>query len=70
MASTTASSAVTTPMTPVEEADVTKSVSGNDAAGNGEVKMREKLHGRKFYESIGSPKFVLAPMVDQSEFVS
>ncbi|KAK3634303.1 tRNA dihydrouridine synthase [Elasticomyces elasticus] len=27
-----------------------------------------KLHGRKFYESIGSPKFVLAPMVDQSEF--
>ncbi|PMD36768.1 FMN-linked oxidoreductase [Hyaloscypha variabilis F] len=28
----------------------------------------EKLHGRAFYESIGSPKFVLAPMVDQSEF--
>ncbi|KAI5859373.1 FMN-linked oxidoreductase [Durotheca rogersii] len=27
-----------------------------------------KLHGRAFYESIGSPKFVLAPMVDQSEF--
>ncbi|RFU26212.1 hypothetical protein B7463_g10116, partial [Scytalidium lignicola] len=27
-----------------------------------------KLNGRKFYESIGSPKFVLAPMVDQSEF--
>ncbi|KAH8815670.1 dihydrouridine synthase-domain-containing protein [Xylogone sp. PMI_703] len=27
-----------------------------------------KLHGRKFYESIGSPKFVIAPMVDQSEF--
>ena len=30
---------------------------------------KEKLHGRAFYESIGSPKFVLAPMVDQSEFV-
>jgi len=30
----------------------------------------KKLHGRTFYESIGSPKFVLAPMVDQSEFVS
>ncbi|TAQ86090.1 hypothetical protein B7494_g5585 [Chlorociboria aeruginascens] len=30
--------------------------------------MRKKLHGRAFYESIGSPKFVLAPMVDQSEF--
>ncbi|CZR54589.1 related to tRNA dihydrouridine synthase [Phialocephala subalpina] len=29
---------------------------------------RKKLHGRSFYESIGSPKFVLAPMVDQSEF--
>ncbi|RKF79236.1 tRNA-dihydrouridine synthase [Golovinomyces cichoracearum] len=27
-----------------------------------------KLHGRAFYESIGSPKLVLAPMVDQSEF--
>lgn len=27
-----------------------------------------KLHGRAFYESIGSPTFVLAPMVDQSEF--
>lgn len=30
----------------------------------------KKLHGRAFYESIGSPTFVLAPMVDQSEFVS
>lgn len=30
----------------------------------------KKLHGRAFYESIGSPKFVIAPMVDQSEFVS
>lgn len=29
----------------------------------------QKLHGRAFYESIGSPKFVVAPMVDQSEFV-
>ncbi|KAK6071623.1 tRNA-dihydrouridine(16/17) synthase [Seiridium cupressi] len=29
---------------------------------------RPKLHGRAFYESIGSPKFVVAPMVDQSEF--
>ncbi|RKF59451.1 tRNA-dihydrouridine synthase [Erysiphe neolycopersici] len=27
-----------------------------------------KPHGRVFYERIGSPKFVLAPMVDQSEF--
>ncbi|KAH8731607.1 hypothetical protein GQ44DRAFT_736036 [Phaeosphaeriaceae sp. PMI808] len=29
---------------------------------------RTKLHGRAFYESIGSPKLVLAPMVEQSEF--
>jgi len=35
-----------------------------------ETKTPKKLHGRAFYESIGSPKFVLAPMVDQSEFVS
>lgn len=28
-----------------------------------------KLTGRAFYESLGSPKIILAPMVDQSEFV-
>lgn len=28
-----------------------------------------KLHGRAFYESLGSPKMILAPMVDRSEFV-
>lgn len=30
---------------------------------------KPKLHGRAFYESIGSPKLILAPMVEQSEFV-
>lgn len=30
---------------------------------------KAKLTGRAFYESIGSPKMILAPMVDQSEFV-
>ena len=38
--------------------------------GNGVPADRtSKLHGRAFYESIGSPQYVLAPMVDQSEFV-
>lgn len=39
----------------------------NGGYGGGEK--RRKLHGRAFYESIGSPKLVLAPMVEQSEFV-
>ena len=30
---------------------------------------RRKIAGRPFYESLGSPKMILAPMVDQSEFV-
>ena len=30
---------------------------------------RRKLEGRAFYESLGSPRLILAPMVDQSEFV-
>ncbi|GAB1320632.1 tRNA dihydrouridine synthase [Madurella fahalii] len=32
------------------------------------VLRRPKLHGRAFYESIGSPKYIVAPMVNQSEF--
>ena len=37
--------------------------------GESQGSPRRKLTGRAFYESIGSPKVVLAPMVDQSEFV-
>ncbi|KAH6681596.1 dihydrouridine synthase-domain-containing protein [Halenospora varia] len=40
----------------------------NGNAGPAVNGAKKKLHGRAFYESIGSPKFVLAPMVDQSEF--
>ncbi|EFR04207.1 hypothetical protein MGYG_07214 [Nannizzia gypsea CBS 118893] len=29
---------------------------------------KKKLHGREFYESIGCPKMIVAPMVDRSEF--
>lgn len=35
-----------------------------------EGEAKAKIRGRAFYESIGSPKYIVAPMVDQSEFVS
>ncbi|KAI9368755.1 hypothetical protein BJX61DRAFT_199843 [Aspergillus egyptiacus] len=45
------------------------------AAGNGAEQIApetqplpKKLHGRAFYENIGSPKYIVAPMVDRSEF--
>ena len=42
-----------------------------EASPNGPLRNppREKLTGRAFYQSLGSPKMILAPMVDQSEFV-
>ncbi|KAJ4144702.1 hypothetical protein LMH87_003575 [Akanthomyces muscarius] len=39
-----------------------------DAAAAAATTTTKKLHGRAFYESIGSPKFIVAPMVNQSEF--
>jgi hypothetical protein len=39
------------------------------AQEGGKALKPKKLHGRAFYESLGSPRLVLAPMVDQSEFV-
>lgn len=47
-------------------------VSGSQAQNDEAVSpnnRKTKLHGRAFYESIGSPKLILAPMVEQSEFV-
>lgn len=48
-----------------------ETVSSAPAQNNGTptANVKTKLHGRAFYESIGSPKLVLAPMVEQSEFV-
>ncbi|OAG34836.1 hypothetical protein AYO21_10998 [Fonsecaea monophora] len=37
-------------------------------AGVGHMSSPSKLTGRAFYESIGSPKYIMAPMVDRSEF--
>ena len=45
-------------------------VEANGAGENAPQQKVAKLHGRAFYESIGSPKAIVAPMVDQSEFVS
>lgn len=53
---------------PAQVAEIS-TTSMNGAAKSIEGQIPKKLHGRAFYESIGSPKFVLAPMVDQSEFV-
>ena len=47
--------------------------SSEESAGRARVDLpplkRRKLAGREFYESLGSPRMILAPMVDQSEFV-
>ncbi|RDW84707.1 hypothetical protein BP6252_02297 [Coleophoma cylindrospora] len=52
-----------------ESTPVTSLQPNNDSPnGTAGTLQSNKLHGRAFYESIGSPKFVLAPMVDQSEF--
>ncbi|KAI1116015.1 dihydrouridine synthase [Nemania sp. NC0429] len=48
-------------------ASLSTSTSTGTSASTG-PETRPKLHGRAFYESLGSPKFVVAPMVDQSEF--
>ncbi|TVY47667.1 tRNA-dihydrouridine(16/17) synthase [NAD(P)(+)] [Lachnellula occidentalis] len=46
---------------------ISHSEAASTADSNGVPAPVQKLHGRAFYESIGSPKFILAPMVDQSE---
>lgn len=51
--------------------DATPAVSnGTEPAAQQPEFPRKKLHGREFYESIGCPKHIVAPMVDRSEYVS
>lgn len=45
------------------------SVADQNAPVAAAAEPRKKLLGRQFYESIGSPKYIIAPMVDRSEFV-
>jgi hypothetical protein len=50
-------------------------MASNSAPQNGAAEVsvatpNRKLQGRQFYKSIGSPKYIVAPMVDRSEFVS
>lgn len=42
-------------------------VSNSDHTATATTATPTKLHGYDFYRSIGSPQFVVAPMVDQSE---
>lgn len=48
-----------------EQTQTTQQPAQNDTTA---PKQKQKLHGRAFYESIGSPRLVVAPMVDRSEF--
>ncbi|OJJ45744.1 hypothetical protein ASPZODRAFT_69183 [Penicilliopsis zonata CBS 506.65] len=41
-----------------------------EAPGSVAQEVRKKLTGRELYDSIGRPKYIVAPMVDRSEFVS
>jgi tRNA-dihydrouridine synthase 1 len=70
MTISTDAAASTAPIISSSNADTSTSDNlSKDDATSSTPGTRKKLHGRAFYESIGSPKFVLAPMVDQSEFV-
>jgi tRNA-dihydrouridine synthase 1 len=66
MASTTSTTTSTEMSKPVLASLATDPAAQPDV----EPMPKKKLHGRAFYESIGSPKYIIAPMVDQSEFAS
>ncbi|KAK0621211.1 hypothetical protein B0T17DRAFT_495059 [Bombardia bombarda] len=62
----TASATPESPSLPATTTETATTATATNGSGNGIAK--PKLHGKAFYESIGSPKYVVAPMVDQSEF--
>lgn len=59
----------TTTSTETAQAVLPSLATGPTEQPSAQSRPRTKLHGRAFYESIGSPKHIIAPMVDQSEFV-
>nr|XP_031862150.1 uncharacterized protein CI109_002563 [Kwoniella shandongensis]KAA5529222.1 hypothetical protein CI109_002563 [Kwoniella shandongensis] len=67
---TTTTTTITAPSGPIESSTLPIQAEGSSSSSqaiNGLAEKPKKLGGYDFYRSIGSPRFVVAPMVDQSE---